>query len=146
MEQTGVALGALAGEGLEAAGLTALGAGTLPLSGAVGGALLTAAAIGAVTGVGTGALGSLQGRLVTGVHWMGDELRHLAHNAGALGAQEVGIDARPAAMDLQRRSAVGRTPWFVPVRPKSTPTSRRGRRPASWAKGTAERTAATQAA
>ena len=107
MEQTGVALGALAGEGLEAAGLTALGAGTLPLSGAVGGALLTAAAIGAVTGVGTGALGSLQGRLVTGVHWMGDELRHLAHNAGALGAQEVGIDARPAAMDLQRRSAVG---------------------------------------
>ena len=36
MEQTGVALGALAGEGLEAAGLTALGAGTLPLSGAVG--------------------------------------------------------------------------------------------------------------
>lgn len=106
-EQTGVALGALAGEGLEAAGLTALGAGTLPLSGAVGGALLTAAALGAVTGVGSGVLGNLEGRLMTGVHWMGDELRHLAHNAGALGAHEVGIDARPAAMDLQRRQAVG---------------------------------------
>ena len=107
MEQTGVALGALAGEGLEAAGLTALGAGTLPLSGAVGGALLTAAAIGAVTGMGTGVAGNLEGRLMTGVHWMGDELRHLAHNAGALGAHELGVDARPAAMDLQRRQAVG---------------------------------------
>ena len=95
------------GEGLAAAGLTTLGTGLLPVAAVAGTSLLAAAGIGYATGLGTGAAQHVEQRLATGVHWLGEEARHIAQNAGVLRAQERGVDARPAAMDLNRRQAVG---------------------------------------
>jgi len=95
------------GEGLAAAGLTTLGTGLLPVAAVAGTSLLAAAGIGYATGLGTGAAQHVEQRLMTGVHWLGEEARHIAQNAGVLRAQERGVDARPAAMDLNRRQAVG---------------------------------------
>jgi len=102
------------GEGLAAAGLTTLGTGLLPVAAVAGTSLLAAAGIGYATGLGTGVAQNVEQRLMTGVHWLGDEARHIAQNAGVLTAQERGIDARPAAMDLNRRQAVGPTRQVQP--------------------------------
>jgi hypothetical protein len=108
LEQYGVAALAGAGADLEMGGMMALGAGTLPALGAVGGALLTAGALGAAVGVGTNlGLPNPGGMLQTGVHWMGEGFNRLAHNARALEHHERDVDARPTPMDLDRRRAVG---------------------------------------
>jgi hypothetical protein len=102
-------LGGVLGEGAAAAGLAGgvLGAGAVPVLGAAAGTLLAGAALGSLTGIGSGIASNLENRLATGVHWMGEEMGHLAHSAGALVAQERGIDARPAPMALDWERAVG---------------------------------------
>ena len=102
-------LGGIMGEGAAAAGLTGgvLGPALVPVLGAAAGTILAGAAIGTMTGIGTGVAGNLENRLMTGVHWIGDHLGHVAHNAGALDAHERGIDARPAPMALDWDRAVG---------------------------------------
>ena len=97
------------GEGAAAAGLAGgvLGTGALPVLGAAAGTILAGAALGTMTGIGTGVANNLEHRLMTGVHWLGGEMGHLAHNAGTIEAQERGIDARPAPMALGRDRAVG---------------------------------------
>jgi hypothetical protein len=49
----------------------------------------------------------LEHRLMTSIHRLGDEIGHLGHNAGALEAQERGIDARPAPMAIGWDRAAG---------------------------------------
>ena len=102
-------LGGVVGEGVAATGLAGgvLGPGLVPVLGAAAGTLLAGAALGTLTGIGTGIADNLEHRLATGVHWLGEEMGHLAHNAGAIGAQERGIDARPAPMALDWERAVG---------------------------------------
>ena len=102
-------LGGVAGEGLAAAGLTGgiLGAGAVPVLGAAAGTLLAGAALGSLTGMGGGIVNNLEHRLMTSIHRLGDEMGHLGHNAGALEAQERGIDARPAPMAIGWEHAAG---------------------------------------
>ena len=102
-------LAGVTGEGLAAAGLTGgvLGAGALPVMAAAAGTLLTGAAIGGLTGMGGGIVNNLEHRLMTSIHRLGDEIGHLGHTAGALEAQERGIDARPAPMAIGWDRAVG---------------------------------------
>jgi hypothetical protein len=88
LERAGALGLATVGEGLELAGLGVLGAGTLPLVGAVGGALGVAALTGAALGVGQG-----------GVHWLSDQTSAAAHNIGAFFHQGRGVDARPRPTD-----------------------------------------------
>jgi len=102
-------VGGVAGEGLAAAGLTGgvLGAGALPVLAGVAGTLMAGAAIGSLTGIGGGVVNNLEHRLMTSIHRLGDEIGHLGHNAGALEAQERGIDARPAPMAIGWERAAG---------------------------------------
>ena len=50
---------------------------------------------------------NLERRLTTSIHRLGDEIGHLGHNAGALEAQERGINARPAPMAIGWEQAAG---------------------------------------
>ena len=102
-------LGGVVGEGVAATGLAGgvLGPAFIPVLGAAAGTLLAGAALGTMTGIGTGIANNLENRLMTGVHWLGHEMGHLAHNAGAIEAQERGIDARPAPMALGWERAAG---------------------------------------
>jgi hypothetical protein len=49
----------------------------------------------------------LEHRLMTGIHRFGTEIGNLGHNAGALEAQDRGINARPAPMAIGWEQAAG---------------------------------------
>ena len=110
--------GVLGGASLvEAVGATvgvAAGAAAWPVAAAVGGALLTSAAIGGFIGGGAGVAQNLEERAGARIHFVSDNLQNLAARSGTLWANRHGMDPHRIE-DVHGRQALGPDRMVRPV-------------------------------